>query len=220
LIAQKLIRRTIFTDHLKILTDRQDELLQQLAGLTKEGFSKAQEEWDKSVVAWGASPLIQRPPLFVCPAFVFFYVSLLMFHASLLTPHTERRKEKAKNESEAGAASASTPSASADAAHPDDGAGSGIDGDNTRADGDRTLPDGAGTDGGAGTGTDGGAGAGTDGGGPGADGDNIPGTNKADGTRDAHPPAQKYRLTEAMKVIVWQLVMLSNECCRLENEKK
>jgi hypothetical protein len=27
-------------------------------------------------------------------------------------------------------------------------------------------------------------------------------------------------LTEAMKVIVWQLVMLSNECCRLENEKK
>ncbi|KAG1898903.1 uncharacterized protein F5891DRAFT_1041851 [Suillus fuscotomentosus] len=163
----KLIKRTIFTDHLKILTDRQDELLQQLAGLTKEGFSKAQEEWEKSVVAW------------------------------------ERRKEKAKNESEAGAASASTPSASVDAAHPDDGTVSGVDGDNTRADGDRSLADGAGTDGG----------------GPGPDGDNAPGTNKADGTRDAHPPAQKYRLTEAMKVIVWQLVMLSNECCRLENEK-
>ncbi|KAG1777957.1 hypothetical protein EV702DRAFT_1196760 [Suillus placidus] len=48
----KLIKRTIFTDHLKILTDRQDELLQQLAGLTTEGFSKAQEEWEKSVVAW------------------------------------------------------------------------------------------------------------------------------------------------------------------------
>ncbi|KAG1807962.1 uncharacterized protein BJ212DRAFT_1281275 [Suillus subaureus] len=170
----KLIKRTIFVDHLKILTDRQDELLQQLTGLTKDGFSKAQEEWEKSVVAW------------------------------------ERRKEKAKNESEAGAASASTPSASADAAHHDDGAGSGVDGDNVRADGDRTLADG--------TGTDGGAGAGTDGGGPGAD-DNATGTNKADGTRDAHPPAQKYRLTEAMKVIVWQLVMLSNECCRLENEK-
>lgn len=43
---------------------------------------------------------------------------------------------------------------------------------------------------------------------------------KHDGTRDAHPPAQKYRLTEAMKSIIWQLVMLSNECCRLENEKK
>ncbi|KAG2105492.1 uncharacterized protein F5147DRAFT_702634 [Suillus discolor] len=163
----KLIKRTIFTDHLKILTDRQDELLQQLAGLTKEGFSKAQEEWEKSVVAW------------------------------------ERRKEKAKNESEAGAASASTPSASVDAAHPDDGTVSGVDGDNARADGDRSLADGAGTDGG----------------GPGPDGDNAAGTNKADGTRDAHPPAQKYRLTEAMKVIVWQLVMLSNECCRLENEK-
>lgn len=163
----KLIKRTIFTDHLKILTDRQDELLQQLSGLTKEGFSKAQEEWEKSVVAW------------------------------------ERRKEKAKNESEAGAASASTPSASVDAAHPDDGTVSGVDGDNARADGDRSLADGAGTDGG----------------GPGPDGDNAPGTNKADGTRDAHPPAQKYRLTEAMKVIVWQLVMLSNECCRLENEK-
>jgi hypothetical protein len=54
-ISQKLIKRTIFTDHLKILTDRQDELLQQLTALTKEGFPKAQEEWEKSVVAWGAS---------------------------------------------------------------------------------------------------------------------------------------------------------------------
>ncbi|KAG1733547.1 hypothetical protein EDB19DRAFT_1880057 [Suillus lakei] len=180
----KLIKRTIFTDHLKILTDRQDELLQQLAGLTKEGFSKAQEEWEKSVVAW------------------------------------ERRKEKAKNESEAGAASASTPSASVDAAHPDDGAGSGVDGgadgDASRADGDGDTTRGDNAQGG---GTDAGAGTDVDTArvGGGAD-DNAPGTNKADG-RDAHPPAQKYRLTEAMKVIVWQLVMLSNECCRLENEK-
>ena len=35
-----------------------------------------------------------------------------------------------------------------------------------------------------------------------------------------HPPGKKYRLTESMKAIVWQLVLLSNECCRLENEKK
>jgi predicted transcriptional regulator len=35
-----------------------------------------------------------------------------------------------------------------------------------------------------------------------------------------HPPAKKYRMTESMKAIVWQLVLLSNECCRLENEKK
>ena len=34
------------------------------------------------------------------------------------------------------------------------------------------------------------------------------------------PPGKKYRLTESMKAIVWQLVLLSNECCRLENEKK
>lgn len=36
----------------------------------------------------------------------------------------------------------------------------------------------------------------------------------------AHPPAKRYRLTEAMKSIIWELVVLSNECCRLENEKK
>ncbi|KIJ61712.1 hypothetical protein HYDPIDRAFT_176873 [Hydnomerulius pinastri MD-312] len=135
----KLIKRTIFTDHFNVLTTRQDELLEQLAALTKDGFPKAQEEWEKSVAAW------------------------------------ERRQEKAKAESEAGAAS--TPSA-ADPSHHDD----------------------------AGTAS-------------GAEGEGAPGTGKPDGTKDAHPPAQKYRLTEAMKSIVWQLVMLSNECCRLENEK-
>ena len=35
-----------------------------------------------------------------------------------------------------------------------------------------------------------------------------------------HPPAKRYRLTDTMKSIVWELVLLSNECCRLENEKK
>lgn len=59
-----------------------------------------------------------------------------------------------------------------------------------------------------------------EGGASGADGEGTSGVAKHDGTRDAHPPAQKYRLTDAMKSIVWQLVMLSNECCRLENEKK
>ncbi|KAF8438377.1 hypothetical protein L210DRAFT_3404055 [Boletus edulis BED1] len=134
----KLIKRTIFHDHLKILTDRQEELLEQLAASTKEGFPKAREEWEKSVVAW------------------------------------EKRQEKARAESEAG--TVSTPTAGD--AHPEE----------------------------AGTGS-------------GADGDCASGTTKQDGARDAHPPAQKYRLTEAMKSIVWQLVMLSNECCRLENEK-
>jgi hypothetical protein len=36
----------------------------------------------------------------------------------------------------------------------------------------------------------------------------------------SHPPARRYRMTDHMKSIVWELVLLSNECCRLENEKK
>lgn len=38
--------------------------------------------------------------------------------------------------------------------------------------------------------------------------------------KDAHPPAKRYRLTDQMKGIIWALVCLSNECCRIENEKK
>ncbi|OCH87699.1 hypothetical protein OBBRIDRAFT_759360 [Obba rivulosa] len=37
--------------------------------------------------------------------------------------------------------------------------------------------------------------------------------------REPHPPAQRYRLTDTMKQLIWQLVCLSNECCRIENEK-
>ncbi|KAH7927982.1 hypothetical protein BV22DRAFT_1005738 [Leucogyrophana mollusca] len=144
----KLIKRTIFSDHLKILTTRQDELLEQLATLTKEGFPKAREEYEKSVVAWGMS----RPTL-----------------SNIYSPHrTERRQEKAKADAEAG----STPG---DPPHHED-AGSGGEGEN-------------------------------------------PGTVGKDGNKEPHPPSQKYRLTDAMKSIVWHLVMLSNECCRLENEK-
>lgn len=45
--------------------------------------------------------------------------------------------------------------------------------------------------------------------------------DKAKGSaKEAHPPAKKYRLTDTMKSIIWQLVCLSNECCRIENEKK
>jgi hypothetical protein len=46
------------------------------------------------------------------------------------------------------------------------------------------------------------------------------GTPKVAGKTEVHPPSKKYRMTETMKGIVWQLVGLSNECCRLENEKK
>ena len=34
--------------------------------------------------------------------------------------------------------------------------------------------------------------------------------------KEAQPPAKRYRMTDAMKGIVWQLVV---QCCRLENEK-
>ncbi|KAI0758849.1 hypothetical protein C8Q74DRAFT_266209 [Fomes fomentarius] len=37
--------------------------------------------------------------------------------------------------------------------------------------------------------------------------------------KDSHPPAKRYRLTDQIKAIIWQLVCLSNECCRIENEK-
>lgn len=46
--------------------------------------------------------------------------------------------------------------------------------------------------------------------------DATPKTN----AKESHPPAKKYRLTEPMKSIIWQLVCLSNECCRIENERK
>ena len=51
---QKLIKRLIWKEHVAILTERQNELLAELAELTKEGFAKAQEEWEKSVAIWGA----------------------------------------------------------------------------------------------------------------------------------------------------------------------
>ncbi|KAI0310606.1 hypothetical protein OF83DRAFT_1088259 [Amylostereum chailletii] len=42
-----------------------------------------------------------------------------------------------------------------------------------------------------------------------------------DGKEDkaGHPPGKRYRLTERMKGLIWNLVCLSNECCRIENEK-
>jgi hypothetical protein len=49
----KLIKCTVFTDHMKLLQDRQEELLGELKALTSEGFRKAEEEWVKSVLAWG-----------------------------------------------------------------------------------------------------------------------------------------------------------------------
>lgn len=58
-------------------------------------------------------------------------------------------------------------------------------------------------------------------GGAGAGGDVEGGKDNKDGKdHGQHPPGKRYRLTDAMKSIVWELVLLSNESCRLENEKK
>jgi Ubinuclein conserved middle domain len=55
----------------------------------------------------------------------------------------------------------------------------------------------------------------------GAGGDVEGGKDGKDGKdHGQHPPAKRYRLTDTMKSMVWELVLLSNECCRLENEKK
>jgi hypothetical protein len=45
------------------------------------------------------------------------------------------------------------------------------------------------------------------------------GLPKVVGNSEPQPPPPKYRMTETMKAIVWQLVSLSNVCCQLENEK-
>ncbi|KAF9782537.1 hypothetical protein BJ322DRAFT_1160971 [Thelephora terrestris] len=135
----KLIKRLIWKDHINILTERQNELLSELAELTKDGFSKAQEEWEKNLAIW------------------------------------EKRQEKLKAENtEAGSVSGDA-AANGSFAAPHAG--------------DETAASGA--------------------------EDTAPKAN----AKEAHPPAKKYRLTEPMKSIIWQLVCLSNECCRIENER-
>ncbi|KAF9449695.1 hypothetical protein P691DRAFT_666961 [Macrolepiota fuliginosa MF-IS2] len=137
----KLIKRTVFADHTKLLHDRQEELLAELKALTEEGFQKAEEEWTKSVIAW------------------------------------DRRQEKTKVQDQTDSA--------APTRHPTEEME--VDGASV---GPGQHPEGS----------DGKEGAGKE-------------------SKEAQPPQKRYRLTEQMKNIVWQLVLLSNECCRLENEK-
>ncbi|KAF4612449.1 hypothetical protein D9613_003978 [Agrocybe pediades] len=138
----KLIKRTVYPDHLQLLVDRQEVLLKQLKQLADEGFEKAKEEWEKSVIAW------------------------------------DKRQEKARNEQ---------------LQRDQDSAGSGT-----------APPTRHGTEE--------------------MDVDGAPGQGNKEkdaGAKDSaqHPPAKRYRMTDQMKAIVWELVLLSNESCRLENEK-
>ena len=52
--SQKLIKRTIWRDHTNLLVDRQNALIEELRVLATDGFTKAKEEWEKSVSQWGA----------------------------------------------------------------------------------------------------------------------------------------------------------------------
>lgn len=53
-----------------------------------------------------------------------------------------------------------------------------------------------------------------------ADGDGKDGDPKEGKEgKESHPPPKKYRLSDAMKGTIWNLVCLSNECCRIENER-
>ncbi|KAJ3506870.1 hypothetical protein NLJ89_g6624 [Agrocybe chaxingu] len=49
----KLIKRTVYPDHLALLHERENTLMAQLTELAQKGFAKAEEEWEKSVIAWG-----------------------------------------------------------------------------------------------------------------------------------------------------------------------
>ncbi|KAH9942100.1 hypothetical protein B0H21DRAFT_824167 [Amylocystis lapponica] len=156
----KLIKRTIWREHTNLLLERQNAIIKELKTLADEGFPKAQEEWEKSVIAW------------------------------------ERRKDRAKAEAEAGPGPA----------HSVEGTPAASDSQPTPKIPSSTLSHRQSLD-------DGGNETGQEhddaGGAPGGKGKD----------KEPHPPAKRYRLTDTMKGLIWQLVCLSNECCRIENEK-
>jgi len=59
---QKLIKRTVFQEHTQLLMARQETLLEELTEHATAGFAKAEEEWEKSVVAFGGLFLFAAPP--------------------------------------------------------------------------------------------------------------------------------------------------------------
>ncbi|KAF9529895.1 hypothetical protein CPB83DRAFT_851765 [Crepidotus variabilis] len=159
----KLIKRTVFPEHMALLTERQEILLKQLDELAKDGFSKAEEEWEKSVQAW------------------------------------DKRQEKIRAEAaDGGGTGGSNTGSAAPTRHPTEEMDVDEDGNEKVVSKDDKDKDGK----------------------EAKDKDGKDGKDK-DGKEPhtAHPPAKRYRLTEQMKSAIWELVLLSNECCRLENEK-
>ncbi|EJD04822.1 uncharacterized protein FOMMEDRAFT_18547 [Fomitiporia mediterranea MF3/22] len=161
----KLIKRTVYPEHKKLLEARQDELVEELGKLAQEGFEKAKEEYEKSVSAW------------------------------------ERRQERTKA---GGTSLEGTPVPGAGTSTPSMNGG--------------TLPP-PGTDTGADSGMEvDGAPPPTQGGEKEQDGEKEQG-EKERVHSSQHMPIQRFRLTERMRNIIWELVWLSNEGVRIENEK-
>jgi hypothetical protein len=72
----KLVKRIVFNDHLAILAERTQLLLDDLRRIALDGFDKAKEEYEKAVMAWGACRSLSS--------------SAIPSH----TPHTERRQSE------------------------------------------------------------------------------------------------------------------------------
>ena len=152
----------MYPEHQKLLLQRQEHLLAELAERSKEGFQKAQEEHERNVRLW------------------------------------QQRQDKAKGGEGAGAGTGTTSAEGTPAP------GSGTPSVNGGAlpqlphERDDTNDSGAGID-----------------------GDGPPPSQAAgDKQSGEHPPTKRYRLTERIRHIIWELVVLSNESCRIENEKK
>ena len=178
----QVIKRTIFSDHLALLIERQDDLLAQLTETTNEGFSKAKEEW-RRIRCYGVRIFLVLHPFLFPPSCCYYYYHCFVA-VLLLFSYLDKRQEKLRTE----AAGARTCTASAGPTrHPSE---------EMDVDSNGNQPLGVG----------------------GATGDADGGKEGKD--HGQHPPAKRYRLTDTMKSIVWELVLLSNECCRLENEKK
>ena len=81
---KKLIKRTIFADHLALLIERQDVLLVQLSQIATEGFSKAKEEWEKNLLLWGM--YARSPSLFLLLLLIITLLFSLLFSIYRQTP--------------------------------------------------------------------------------------------------------------------------------------
>jgi hypothetical protein len=172
------------------LIERQDALLAQLTQIANDGFSKAKEEWEKNLVLWGTDLPSFLLVLVLSPSLLPVFLFLLLLFV-VVDSNIYPDKRQEKLRTEAAEASTGTGSAGP-----------------TRHPTEEMDVDGGNQPSGAGGGTTGGDAA--EGGKDGKDGKD----------HGQHPPAKRYRLTDTMKSIVWELVLLSNECCRLENEKK